>query len=98
MRRVRRRDVTISLCIAKIGDEVFYLAHGEGLGTTSRGFKTILGIFNNKFLQRGLHSPASADRHGIGHAWSKSSRLAKHISVPFMGEEREDLIRHTRRW
>jgi len=32
----------------------------------------------------------------IGHAWSKSSRLAKHVSLPFLGEEKEDLIRHTR--
>jgi UDP-2,3-diacylglucosamine hydrolase len=83
--------------ITKIGDEVFYLAHGEGLGTTNRGFKILLGVFNNKLLQRAYSALHPWIGMGIGHGWSKSSRLAKHISVPFMGEEKEDLIRHTRR-
>ena len=83
--------------ITRIGDEVFYLAHGEGLGTTSMVFKILLGIFNNKFLQSAYSALHPWIGMGLGHAWSRSSRLAKHISVPFMGEDREDLIRHTRR-
>lgn len=83
--------------ITKIGDEVFYLAHGEGLGTTSIGFKLLLRIFNNKFLQCVYSALHPVIGMGFGHAWSKNSRLAKHISVPFMGEDKEDLIRHTRR-
>ncbi|HWR74018.1 MAG TPA: UDP-2,3-diacylglucosamine diphosphatase [Bacteroidales bacterium] len=83
--------------ITKIGDEEFYLAHGEGLGSTNRGFKIILGIFNNKFLQHCYSALHPAIGIGFGHAWSRSSRLAKHISLPFMGGDREDLIRHTRR-
>ena len=83
--------------ITKIGDEEFYLAHGEGLGSTNKGFKIILGIFNNKFLQHCYSALHPAIGIGFGHAWSRSSRLAKHISLPFMGAEREDLIRHTRR-
>jgi len=83
--------------ITKIGDEVFYLAHGEGLGTTSRMFKLMLGVFNNKAAQCAYSALHPWIGMGFGHAWSRSSRLAKHISVPFMGEDMEDLIRHTRR-
>ncbi len=83
--------------ITTIGDEVFYLAHGEGLGTTNRLFKFMLGVFNNKPVQCAYSALHPWIGMGLGHAWSRSSRLAKHISVPFMGEDREDLIRHTRR-
>jgi len=82
--------------LTTIGNERFYLAHGEGLGTLSRGFKFLLGFFHNRFAQwffTFLHPRIGMT---IGHSWSNSSRLAKHVSLPFLGEEKEDLIRHTR--
>jgi UDP-2,3-diacylglucosamine hydrolase len=80
----------------KIGDELFYLAHGEGLGSRSLGARLLFGFFHNQ-VARVLFS-ALHPRWGlaIGHAWSKSSRLAKHVSLPFLGDDKEDLIRHTR--
>lgn len=83
--------------LTTIGDELFYLAHGEGLGSRRPGTVLLFTIFRSRvarFLFSAIHP-----RWGIafGHSWSKSSRLAKHVSMPFMGEEREDLIRHTRR-
>jgi UDP-2,3-diacylglucosamine hydrolase len=33
---------------------------------------------------------------GIGHKWSLNSRLVKGISKGFLGEEKEDLVRHAR--
>jgi len=83
--------------ITTIGGEMFYLAHGEGLGTTNMLFKSMLAVFKNKFMQSVFSALHPWIGMGLGHAWSRSSRLAKHISVPFMGENREDLIRHTRR-
>jgi len=83
--------------ITTIGGEIFYLAHGEGLGTTNMLFKSMLAVFKNKFMQSVFSALHPWIGMGLGHAWSRSSRLAKHISVPFMGENREDLIRHTRR-
>ena len=79
-----------------IGGELFYLAHGEGLGSRSRSARMLFAFFRNR-MARTLFS-AIHPRWGMafGHSWSKSSRLAKHVSLPFMGEEREDLIRHTR--
>jgi len=83
--------------MAIINNEKFYLAHGEGLGSLSPGFKFLLAFFHNR-LARWLFSFLHP-RIGmaIGHSWSNSSRLAKHVSLPFLGEEKEDLIRHTRK-
>jgi len=82
--------------ITKIGDEVFYLAHGEGLGTKNKWFRALLAVFKSKFLQRAYSALHPSIGMAIGHGWSNKSRLAKHISLPFMGEDKEDLIRHTR--
>ena len=74
----------------------FHLAHGEGLGTTSNGYKILLSIFRNKPLQimySALHPSIGV---GIGHRWSLSSRLGKGITKEFLGEEKEDLIRYAR--
>jgi len=72
----------------------FHLAHGEGLGTNSTGYKILLSIFRNKPLQvmySALHPSIGV---GIGHKWSLNSRLGKGITKEFLGEEKEDLIRY----
>jgi UDP-2,3-diacylglucosamine hydrolase len=74
----------------------FYLAHGEGLGTKDISYKILLSIFRNRPLQAlysALHPTIGV---GIGHKWSLSSRLGKGISLEFMGEEKEDLMRHAK--
>lgn len=82
--------------VTRIGDELFYLAHGEGLGSRSIGGRLLFAVFRSpisRFIFSAIHPRWGV---AIGHAWSRHSRLAKHASLPFMGEEREDLIRHTR--
>jgi UDP-2,3-diacylglucosamine hydrolase len=74
----------------------FHLAHGEGLGTKSTGYKILLSIFRNKPLQvmySALHPSIGV---GIGHRWSLNSRLGKGITLEFLGEDGEDLIRYAR--
>jgi UDP-2,3-diacylglucosamine hydrolase len=74
----------------------FYLAHGEGLGSKDISYKILLSIFRNKPLQvlySALHPSIGV---GIGHRWSLNSRLGKGITLPFLGEEQEDLIRHSK--
>ena len=74
----------------------FHLAHGEGLGTKSTGYKILLSIFRNKPLQvmySALHPSIGV---GIGHRWSLNSRLGKGITKEFLGEDEEDLIRYAR--
>ena len=82
--------------VTEIDGEIFYLAHGEGLGSRSTGARLLFAFFRNK-TGRALYS-ALHPRYGmaLGHAWSRSSRLAKHVSLPFLGEDKEDLMRHTR--
>ena len=82
---------------ATFNEKKFYLAHGEGLGTKSIGYKILLSIFRNRPLQilySALHPSIGV---GIGHKWSLNSRLGKGISLPFLGEEKEDLIRHSKK-
>ena len=74
----------------------FHLAHGEGLGTKSRGYKILLSIFRNKPLQVMYSSLHPSIGVGIGHKWSLSSRLGKGITKEFLGEEKEDLIRYAK--
>jgi UDP-2,3-diacylglucosamine hydrolase len=74
----------------------FHLAHGEGLGTKSRGYKLLLSIFRNKPLRIMYSSLHPSIGVGIGHKWSLSSRLGKGITKEFLGEEKEDLIRYAK--
>ena len=74
----------------------FHLAHGEGLGTKSKGYKILLSIFRNKPLQAMYSALHPSIGIGIGHRWSLNSRLGKGITKEFLGEENEDLIRYAR--
>lgn len=74
----------------------FHLAHGEGLGTGDPLYKILLSAFRNRpvqFLYSSLHPLIGV---GIGHKWSRNSRLAKGISLEFLGEDKEDLIRYSK--
>jgi UDP-2,3-diacylglucosamine hydrolase len=72
----------------------FHLAHGEGLGTKSKGYKILLSIFRNKPLQAMYSALHPSIGIGIGHRWSLNSRLGKGITKEYLGEENEDLIRY----
>lgn len=74
----------------------FHLAHGEGLGSADPFYRILLSIFRNRPL-RALYSALHPSIGvGIGHRWSLNSRLGKGISLEFLGEEKEDLIRYSR--
>jgi len=76
--------------------KIFHLAHGEGLGTKDNAYKVLLSVFRNKPLQKMYSALHPAIGVGIGLKWSLSSRLGKGINPPFMGEEKEDLIRYAK--
>ena len=83
----------------EIGDQTFYLAHGDGLGDRDWKFKLIRGIFHNKFCQwmfRWLH-PALGMPFGLN--WAKHSRMKHESSLngnggdpPYQGEDKEPLV------
>lgn len=63
--------------IKEIGGKKFFLAHGDGLDVSDKGYKWMKGVFSNKIMQwmfSRLHPNAAL---AIGHKWSKSSRIAK---------------------
>jgi UDP-2,3-diacylglucosamine hydrolase len=79
-----------------INGKVFHLAHGEGLGSKSIAYKILLKIFHNKplrVLYSALHPSLGV---GFGLKWSLHSRLGKGISLEFLGEDKEDMIRYSR--
>jgi UDP-2,3-diacylglucosamine hydrolase len=82
--------------ITVIDGKRFYLAHGEGLGTTSTAFRILLAIFRNRTLQKLYSALHPAIGMSIGHRWSHNSRLGKGISLEFLGEDKEDLFRHSK--
>jgi UDP-2,3-diacylglucosamine hydrolase len=79
---------------ATFNGKIFHLAHGEGLGSTNFCYKILLKIFRNKPLRVWYSSMHPWIGVGFGHRWSLSSRLAKGISVDFLGEENDDLIKY----
>lgn len=80
--------------IGTFDGKVIYMAHGEGLGSKSKTYKLLLKIFHNRPLRALYSSLHPSIGVGIGHKWSLNSRLGKGISKEFMGEDKEDLIRH----
>ena len=83
--------------ITSFNGRKFYLAHGEGLGSGSIGYKILLAMFRSKFLRKLYSAVHPAIGVWIGHRWSLNSRLGKGISLEFMGEEKEDLFRYSKR-
>ena len=84
----------------EIGDKVFYLAHGDGLGDPDPMFRFLRGIFRNKVCQI-LYS-AIHPRWGVdfGLRWAKSS-MEKHRRKgidPYMGEDKEYLVRFAKQY
>lgn len=75
-------------------DKIFHIAHGEGLGTKSYGYKILLKIFQNRLLRILYATLHPSIGISIGHRWSLNSRLGRGISKEFLGEENEDLIRY----
>ena len=80
--------------------KVFFLAHGDGLGDPDKKFKFVRYLFHNRACQWAFST--IHPRWGIwfGHTWAKRSRM-KHPNgeePPYMGEDREYLIRYTKQY
>ncbi|MDR1054552.1 MAG: UDP-2,3-diacylglucosamine diphosphatase [Prevotellaceae bacterium] len=65
----------------------FFLAHGDGLDVTDKGYRQLKAIFTNRFLQRCFAAIHPRIGVGFGHVWSQHSRLSKGVSIGFKGEE-----------
>jgi UDP-2,3-diacylglucosamine hydrolase len=82
--------------IREINGKKFYIAHGDGLGLTDKGYRLLKNIFTSKTLQwlyARIHPNCATS---FAHFWSKKSRFAKGISVEYKGEDKEELIIYAR--
>ena len=84
----------------EIGDKVFFLAHGDGLGDPSLGYKVLNGVFHNRFCQWLLNFVHPWWGMQLGLRWAKHSRLKRvdGMEPPYRGEEKESLVRFTKEY
>ena len=82
----------------EIYGKVFFLAHGDGLGVPDNKFKILRKLFHNRTCQRLLNFVHPRWGMALGLNWAKHSRLkrADGKEVPFMGEDKEFLVRFAR--
>lgn len=79
----------------ELGDSVFYLSHGDGLGERSWSFQLLRTLFRNRLCQRlyAMLHPRWAMTFGL--AWARNSRL-KHMAEggepDYLGEDKEPLV------
>ena len=84
----------------EIGDQTFYLAHGDGLGDPDKKFKVLRWLFHSKICQFALATVHPRWSMWVGLTWAKHSRL-KHGEggdPPYMGEDREHLVLYTKKY
>lgn len=86
---VHREPLTLEL-----GDKVFYLAHGDGLGDPDPKFKFLRWLFHNRVAQfffAGVHPRWGLE---VGLTWAKHSRLDHEAAgiLPYQGENKEHLV------
>ena len=84
----------------EIGDKVFFLAHGDGLGDPSVKFKLLRRVFHNRFCQRLLNFVHPWWGMQLGLRWAKHSRMKRvdGMEPPYMGEDKEYLVRFTKEY
>ncbi len=82
----------------EIGDKVFFMAHGDGLGDPDAKFKLLRKVFHNRCCQKLLNAFHPRMGMWLGLTWAKHSRLkrADGKEPPYMGEDKEYLVRFTK--
>ena len=85
----------------EIGDKVFMLAHGDGLGDPDRKFRFLRAVFRNRLCQRMfscIHPRWAVD---FGLSWAAHSRLKHGVEggdPPYLGEDKEYLVRFAKEY
>jgi UDP-2,3-diacylglucosamine hydrolase len=92
---VHHRSIT-----TEIYGKVFLLAHGDGLGDPNRKFKLLSRVFHNSTCQHLFNAIHPCWGMKLGLTWAKHSRLkrADGKEVPYMGEDKEYLVRYTKEY
>jgi len=80
--------------VLEIYGQVFYLAHGDGLGSTDHRFRLLRAVFHNRTCQRLFAAVHPRWGMALGLGWARHSRLKREDGKepPYMGEDREALV------
>ena len=80
--------------VIELYGKVFYLAHGDGLGSVDRKFKCLRSMFHNKMCQRLFSSIHPRWGMSFGLEWARRSRLKREDGKEpeYMGEDKEELV------
>lgn len=84
----------------ELGDKVFLLAHGDGLGDPDRKFKFLRAVFHNRICQRlfsCIHPRWAMD---FGLTWARHSRLKHGLGGDpgYLGEDKEYLVLYAKEY
>ncbi|MGM9694714.1 MAG: UDP-2,3-diacylglucosamine diphosphatase [Alloprevotella sp.] len=80
--------------VVELYGKTFFLAHGDGLGATDRGFRFIRAMFHNRICQRLFASVHPRWGMAFGLEWARRSRLKREDGKepPYQGEKHETLV------
>lgn len=80
--------------VVEIYGQMFYLAHGDGLGSDDKRFKLLRSVFHNRFCQRLFAAVHPRWGMTFGLEWARRSRLKREdgMEPPYRGEANEELI------
>ena len=86
--------------VTEIYGKVFYLAHGDGLGSTDRTFRLLRAVFHNRTCQRLFASIHPRWGMAFGLEWARRSRLKREDGKEpeYMGEDKEELVLYTKEY
>ena len=74
--------------------QLFYLAHGDGLGSSDRKFKFLRAMFHNKICRALFASLHPRWGMAFGLEWARRSRMKRPDGKEpdYMGEDKEELV------
>lgn len=80
--------------VVELYGKTFFLAHGDGLGTTERGFRFIRAMFHNRICQKLFAAVHPRWGMAFGLEWARRSRLKRTDGKepPYQGEKKETLV------
>lgn len=78
--------------VTEIMGRRFFLAHGDGVGKLSRGFRFIRSLFRNRLCQRLFASVHPRWTVPFAHRWSSHSREGSGGIPTFAGEDKEPFV------
>ena len=77
----------------QFGSKKFFLAHGDGLHSDTKGFSVIRKVFHSNTAQKLFRLLPAQLGQEFGYNWSKKNReRILHIENKFKGEENENLV------